>query len=100
MSPSANGAIRECGPRTTAPASVATIPTAREIRQNKNDPRSCHECAHYECLGDEHMNEGGRVGQCLLARERYGGDLTVGWNAPACKGFESKEPKYRSGRHK
>jgi len=60
--------------------------------------RSCRECRFYERLGDEHMDEGGRVGQCLLARERYGGDVKKSWPAPACKGFVDKLTGQRSGR--
>ncbi len=62
--------------------------------------RSCRECLHYEWFGDEHMDEGGRVGQCLLARKRYGGDLKVSWSRPACKGFERKDQGQRLGRRR
>lgn len=60
--------------------------------------RTCRECLHYERLGDEYMDEGSRVGQCLLARKKYGRDLKVSWSSPACKGFESVDRGQRPGR--
>lgn len=50
---------------------------------------SCHECRFYE--PGEVDPEMGRIGKCALARKRYGGDVTVAWSRPTCKGFEKKE---------
>jgi hypothetical protein len=47
--------------------------------------RSCYECSHFE-PGDVDP-EMGRIGKCALARKKYGGEVTVAWSAPSCKGF-------------
>ncbi len=60
-------------------------------------PRWCSECLHFErpAVGSP---EHGRSGKCALARKRFGGEVTMLWTAPACKGFEAKEKKDRYGR--
>ena len=58
--------------------------------------KSCHECLHIQ-MPDWNKEEAGR---CLLAKKRWGGDLRVSPRQPACKGFESKEPKYKAGRRR
>ena len=55
--------------------------------------RSCHQCRLWE--SGEVDPEVGRLGKCLLARQRYDGDVTRPWSYPACKGFESKDETNR-----
>lgn len=59
--------------------------------------RSCYECTHFERPALDSPDHGIR-GKCGLAKKRYGGELAVGWGAPACKGFESKLTGQRPGR--
>jgi hypothetical protein len=40
----------------------------------------------------------GRIGQCLYAKERFGGDVKVRWLDRACKGFEDKLTGQRPGK--
>lgn len=55
---------------------------------------TCRECRHYEPTGIDPA-WGWQVGKCTYARERFGGDVTVAWSRPTCKGFEKKEEKKR-----
>lgn len=60
--------------------------------------RCCHECRFFDHLPQ--VQDIGRIGQCLYAKERFGGDVKVRWLDRACKGFEAKEPDYKAGRRR
>lgn len=58
--------------------------------------RTCRECRFFD-LGEADP-EVGRLGKCLLAKQRFGGDVTKLWSHPACKGFEDKMMGQKPGR--
>lgn len=60
---------------------------------------SCYECALFVRPALDSPDHGIR-GKCALAKKKWNGDVTVGWTAPACRGFESKAPKYKAGRRR